>query len=237
MNRRNLFASFLVMICLATLWGVWAQRSELAGLRTEHQQLQAQLAMRADSPAPPAAAETSVAGATGMHAALVATPELLRLRSEVTRLTERRRELAGVRAENEQLRARLADRGTNGPGGYQLPPGYMRRTQARMVGYNTPEDTLQTFLWALQNHNLTNLLQAFAPEQAQQLRERATASPEAAQAFFKDTALFPGARVVKRQEDASTGSVALDIEIIPGEHGPRITFRQIDGQWKMAGPF
>jgi hypothetical protein len=30
-----------------------------------------------------------------------------------------------------------------------------------MVGYNTPEDTLQSLLWAVQNRDLTNLLQAF----------------------------------------------------------------------------
>ena len=53
MNGRVWFSGFLVVVCLATLWGVWGQRSELAGLRAEHQQLQAQLAARADSPASP----------------------------------------------------------------------------------------------------------------------------------------------------------------------------------------
>ena len=151
MNRRVLFGGFLAAVCLAILWGVWGQRSELAGLRAEHQQLQAQLAARADSPPPPATAEPAGPASTSPQQALAVTPELLRLRNEVTRLTERRQALAGVRAENERLRAQLATRGTNGPAGFQLPPGYIRKSEARMVGYNSPDDTLQSLLWAVQN--------------------------------------------------------------------------------------
>ena len=237
MNWRVLFSGFLVVVCLAILWGVWGQRSELAALRADQQQLQAQLAARADSPASPATAEPAGPGAATPAPALVVTPELLRLRSEVTRLTNRRRELAGVSAENDRLRAQLANRGTNGPGGFQLPPGYIRRSEARMVGYNTPEDTLQSFLWALQSHNLTNVLEAFPPDRAEMLRDAAGASPESAQAFFKDSALLPGMRVVKREEAAGDGSIVLNVEVIPGVPGTRITFRQSNGQWKIAGGF
>ena len=49
-------------------------------------------------------------------------------------------------------------------GGIQLPPGYIRKSEARMVGYSTPDDTLQSFLWAIQNRDLTNVLQALAPD-------------------------------------------------------------------------
>ena len=44
MNRRGLLSGFLVLVCLATLWGVWGQRNQLAALRAEQQQLLAQLA-------------------------------------------------------------------------------------------------------------------------------------------------------------------------------------------------
>ena len=39
MNRRTVLGSFLVLVCLVTLWSVWSQRSELANLRAEQQQL------------------------------------------------------------------------------------------------------------------------------------------------------------------------------------------------------
>jgi hypothetical protein len=237
MNGRVWFSGFLVVACLATLWGVWGQRSELAGLRAAHQQLQAQLAARANSPASPATAEAAGSGSTRPQAALVVTPELLRLRSEVTRLTERRRELAGVRAENEALRARLTSRGTNGTGGSELPTGYMRRSEARFVGYNTPDDTLQSLLWAVQNHDLTNVLQAFTPEIAARLRAQVDESPESIEDFWQKSVGLIGCRIVSRETDPSDGSITAEVEVVPGQSGPRPTFRQINGQWKMEGGF
>jgi len=237
MSGRVWLSSFLVVACLGTLWGVWGQRSELAGLRAEHQQLQAQLAARANSPASPATAEAAGSGSTRPQPALVVTPELLRLRSEVTRLTERRQELAGVRAENERLRAQLASRGTNGPGGFQLPTGYVRRSEARLVGYNTPDDTLQSLLWALQNHDLTNVLQAFTPEIAEQLRAQVGESPQSVEDFWSKSVGLVGMRIVSREQDASDGSVTVEVEVVPGESGPRPTLRQINGQWKLAEGF
>ena len=40
MNRRGLLGGLLAVVCVATLWGVRGQRSQLAGLRAEQQQLQ-----------------------------------------------------------------------------------------------------------------------------------------------------------------------------------------------------
>jgi hypothetical protein len=167
----------------------------------------------------------------------VSTPELLRLRNEVTLLTARQRELAGVRAENERLRAQLASRSTTSPAGIALPPGYVRKSEARMVGYNTPEDTLQSLLWGLQNHDLTNVLQAFAPDRAEKLRAQAGQSRQSIEDFFSQAAGFVGMRVAKREPQASDGTLAVEVEVVPGESGPRITFRRIDGQWRIVGPF
>jgi hypothetical protein len=237
MNGRVWFSGFLAVVCLATLWGVWGQRSQLAGLRAEHQQLQAQLAAVGDGPAIPAVGELGGPGSTRPQPALVVTPELLHLRSEVTRLTERRQELAGVRAENEQLHAQLASRGTNGPGGLQLPPGYLRRSQAQMVGFNTPENTLQSLLWATQNHDLTNLLQAFTPDGADRIRARAGQSDESMAEFFRDAGGLIGMGILSRTQDIRDGSIVLEVEMFPGTPHEKITFRQVNGQWKMDEPF
>jgi hypothetical protein len=237
MNRRVLLGGLLAVVCLATLWGVWGQRSQLAGLRAEQQQLLAQLAARADASASLGAAESARASSGAAQPALVATPELLRLRNEVTLLTQRRRELAGARAENERLRAQLASRGTNGPGGLQLPPGYVRRSEARLVGYNSPDDTLQSLLWAIRNHDLTNVLQAFTPERAEHLRALASESHSSTDDFFSQSADFVGARIVRRGQPDSDGSTVVQVEVVPGIQGLPITFRQINGQWKISGPF
>jgi hypothetical protein len=237
MNRRVLFGGFMTAVCLATLWGAFSQRSQLASLRGEQQQLLAQVKARADGSASASAVETGASQGTP-RPTLVVTPELLRLRSEVTRLDERRRELAGERVENERLRAQVAARGTSGPAGTGFPTGYVRRSEARMVGYNTPDDTLQSVLWAIQNRDLANLLQALTPELAQNLRARAGESRQSIEDFFfNQDAGFVGLRIVSREQNASDGSIAVEVEIAPGVPGPRMTFRQINGQWKIAGPF
>ena len=188
MNRRGLLGGFLVIVCLAILLGVWSQRSHLASLRAEQQQLLAQMGARADDSASPGTAEAAGAGSETPQPRLAATPELLRLRSAVTRLTERRRELAAARTDNERLRAQLASRDTNGPGGFKLPPGYVRRSEAQMVGYDTPDNTLQSMLWAIQNHDLTNLLQVFTSEMAKEIRTGIAQSNRSIGDFFRDGA-------------------------------------------------
>ena len=236
MNRRVLLGSFLALVCLATLWGVWSQRSQVAGLRAERQHLLAQRAARADGAASLARTDAVAAGSGTGAPALAVTPELLRLRSEVTRLSERRRELVVVRAENERLRAQLARRGTNGAGGFQLPPGYLRKTEARPVGYNTPEDTLQSLLWAFRNRDMTNILRAFTPGQAESLRASVCDSRQSMDSFFADSKGIVGLRVLKREQNANDGSIALELEVFPGMPGRPLTFRQINGQWKIDDP-
>jgi hypothetical protein len=238
MNRRVLLGGFLVVVALAVLWGVWFQRNQLADLRAQQQQLLAQPAATADPSASPGTADSKSADPGTPPPTMVATPEILRLRGEVTRLTERKREFAGVRAENERLHAQLASRGTNAPAGLQLPPGYMRKSEARMVGYSTPDDTLQSLLWAIQHRDLTNILQAFAPDRAQQLRDEAAASRGSSDDFFSQSAGLPGMRILRREPATSDGSIAMEVEVVPDEPVTRVTFRQFNGQWKIIdGPF
>jgi hypothetical protein len=236
MKPRALFGGLLIVLCLATLWGVWAQRSQLAGLHAEQQQLLAQLATRADGPVSPETAEATSASPATPQPTLVATPELLRLRNEVTRLTERRRELAGVRADNDRLRAQVARRGTNGPAGTQMPPGYLRKSEARLVGYNSPDDTIQSLLWSIQNHDLTNLLQAFSPDQSEQLMSEVLRSKRSAEDFFRDAGVVPGMAILDRKQ-LPDGVVELKMEMAPGLTPAPVRMRQFGGQWKITAPF
>lgn len=234
MNRRALLGGFLAIVCLLILWGVWSQGSQLASLRAEQRQLLAQMATSADRSVSPGTAEAAGVRSGTPQPNLLATPELLRLRSEVTRLTEHRSELAAVHAENERLRAQLASRGTNGSSGFQLPPGYVRKSEARLVGYNTPDDTLQSLLWAVRNQDLTNALQAFAPEIAKELRVEFGESGQSIEDFFHKAGGFFGMRIADRSHVVNDGSLLVQVELVPGMPGPLIVFRQINGQWKIA---
>lgn len=237
MNRRALLSGFLVLVCLAALWCVWRQQCRLVVLRDQQQLLLAQPAANGERSESAGTTEAADASSVAPQPALVVTPELLHLRSEVTRLTERRRELAGVRAENEKLHAQLSSRATNSPSGFQLPPGYVRRSEARLAGYSTPDDTLQSLLWAAQNHDLTNVLQAFTPELAKQIRSHAGESPQSVEDFWNESVGLVGLRIVSRKQDTSDGSITLEVEVFPGMPHDEVTFRQINGQWKMASGF
>ena len=77
---------------------------------------------------------------------------------------------------------------------------------------------------------------ALTPERAAELQAHAGQSQESIENFFRQTASFVGMRVLKREQDANDGSIALEVEIFPGQAGPRITFQQVNGQWRIAGP-
>ncbi len=235
MNARVGLTGLLSVVCLATLWGVIAQRQRLSAMQREEQRLLAQFTAAAQPAAASTAADTNSNPAFGRPAVAPASAELLRLRSEVNRLTQRRRELSGVRLENEQLRAQLASRGTNAASGSSLGPGYMRKTQARMVGYNTPEDTIQSFLWAVQNHDLTNLLQAFTPVAAQQMQANVQESGRSVEEFFQGTEAFVGLGVRSRQQ-LPDGSMVVTLEVAPGIPPQDVRFELVNGQWKLATP-
>jgi hypothetical protein len=237
MNRRGLPGGLLVIGCLALLWGVWAQQAQLGSLRAEHQQLLAQLTVRERNPASPGTAQVAPASSPIGPPPLVPTPELLRLRNEVSLLAERRRGLEAVRAENARLQAQLAARGTNGPGSSQSLTGYVFRSQARLVGYNTPEDTVQSLLWAVQNHDVTNLLQALTPELAQKIRGELGESNRPIAEVFRQCTSFPGVGIVGRRYNTNHGTVLLQVEFVPGLSGTEISLRQTNGQWKIEWPF
>jgi len=215
-------------ICLTTLALALTRQQHIANLRTQQQDMRSQ---------------TRQTAATGVSRQPSSSPaasrdyspsvELLRLRNQVTQLGNRKRELAGVRAENERLRAQLAASKTNSAVASGLPPDYVLRSRARQVGYSTPEDTLQTFLWALQNKDFRALTQSLTSESAQRL-EAFHKHDESLDAFFRAAEELPGARVLRHAQ--SDGSVELRVEFIPGVpagYPPRL--RQIGNQWKIEG--
>jgi hypothetical protein len=157
--------------------------------------------------------------------------ELLRLRAEVTRLRSQQRELAGASNENAQLRARLVERGPKAlpPA---LPPDYLLRTKAQWVGLDTPEHTLQSFLWAAQNRDLTNFARTLGPADAERLQAQWSTTGASKEDIFKEMDAFPGFRIVDRKQ-REDGALVLQVELVPGMDTESIELRQIGGEWKM----
>lgn len=207
------------------------QRTELAALRAEQQRLA--VVPRAPSQAAPEATAPALPAETGIMGDV--SSEVLRLRAEVTRLSARKRELAAAPETLERLRAQLASSMTNTSAGVRLPPGYIRKTQARMVGYDTPDNTIESFLWALANRDLEKLAQALTPQGAESLRMKLQRAGST-ESFFKESELFPG-WAIKGREQLPDGTLELQMEIVPGVPPQgKLRMQQVNGQWKISEP-
>ncbi len=226
---RSKTALVAAILSLGMCAGMVFQRAEISRLQAE-QSRQAALAASRAAPANQTADE-SASNLSASSPASEASSELLQLRSEVSQLTDSKRRLADVRNLNQQLHAQLVSRSTNTPAGsVPIPPGYIRTSQAQFVGYSTPENTVQSLLWAFQNRDITNIARAFAPDKAESMLEQIAKDPDP----FKDAPNMPGMRIVN-QELMPDGRMNVEIELIPNQPPQKMPFRQINGEWKIDG--
>ena len=230
MNKRNVITVLAVVLCTGAVWRVTVQRQELVRVRAEQGRLIALSVPASQEPTTQKGVDSDAQEAANPAEAV--PPELLQLRAEVQRLTRRLSELSAVSKEAEQLQAQLQNSRTNSAAGVRLPPGYLRKSQAQNVGYNTPEDTMQTFLWALQNRDLTNLTLAFKPETA----ERFGRTTMLERGFMGEASAIPGLRIVSRRQEPD-GTIELEVEVVPGVQTSTFRLEAINGQWKIVGGF
>jgi hypothetical protein len=238
MKARSLVTVLVLITCAVALWGVLTQGHEISQLRIEKTRLET------DSITVTPAATTVAVPSPSPEV----PRELLQLRAEVARLSQRQRELAGARQENERLQRQLENRRTNSAARKGAEAAYIRASEAKWLGYNTPEDTLQSLFWAAQNRNLEKFLEAITPEAAEEFKSLFKESDNPAEAAKKlfDEENFPaGFRVIGR-EQAADGAVALTVQVVkpisdtePGlsvDSSEPVRFEQIAGQWKMGKP-
>lgn len=229
MNTRSILVTLLAVLCAAALWGVVAQGRQLSDLRAEKKRLEA-------------ASQVTTAPATETVAPPSPTPEvpreLLQLRAEVARLSERKRELAGAKVENERLRLQLENRRTNGAAAKGTGAAYLRISEAKWVGYNTPEDTLQSFFWAAHNRDTEKLQESLVPEMATQFKAQILGLEKSAEEFFNG--LPPVFAIVGREEylmrispREARKEIMLKVQIGPDVPPQQFSFREIGGQWKL----
>ncbi len=201
---------------VAMLGAVAIQRLQVLDLRAEQQQKLADATVPTDPTPPQVASSPSV------------SREVLQLRNQVGQLRRRRDELLPVRAEHDPLVLELAARGTNASG---LPRNFIRKSEARLVGYSSPEATLQSFLYAIRNRDLTNFFQAFTPEGVSRLKSQGLESPDRLEKLFDESQDLIGLSILdqKRQQDL----IAANVQILPGLPPTPILFRLVNSQWKM----
>src|SRR5256885_3248689 len=109
MNRRILLIATAWTLCLGTVSAVWFQHNQLGDLRARRQPGgNATARIIRELPSFGDGAQTSSSSLSEDE-----SREVLRLRAEVTRLTARKRELAGIPEISEQLHAQISGPGTN----------------------------------------------------------------------------------------------------------------------------
>jgi hypothetical protein len=229
MNKRTLLIVSAWVLCIGTVFGFVVQQRQLVVLR-------ARTASRTDTlehPLP-GIAETAPATPAGDSLSDSESRELLQLRSEVTKLTAKKRELANVEAEATDLRARSNLSQTNSASDIRLPPGYLRKSDAQLLGFSTPENTMQSFLWAVQHQDVTNLRRALTPELATTFG--LDRPGERDKEVFKNLNTLPGMAVHGRQA-LPDGSVELQVELIPGLPIEKLHLGNIAGEWKLLEAF
>lgn len=239
MKARTFVTGVSIALCLVALWTINVQGRRRAELQTEQADLLANLAKLSE----PSSSRREQPDTQTAALDSSSTSELLRLRSEVTRLTEQRGSLATAQTEHDRLQAQLAARATSGTNRMELPPGYISKTQARMVGFNSPENTIQSMLWALQNRDFSTFIQAFTPEAAEKLMG---SLPQSSQGLTPEQAVFHEAEKVLalgvvEQHATNDGTIEAKLQMVPAnpaqvEPAETMRFQQIDGHWKIAGP-
>ena len=229
--KKAILIVLTIGVCVAMTGAVLKQRDQLGELKAEQSKTLARLAAPVE--VPQSVAPANVQRSTHTHSPSM---ELLQLRAEVARLGNRKRELASASVERERLHGQLATRGTNAAGAFALPAGYIKRSEAKFVGYNTPEETIQSLLWSIQNRDVAKFLGAFDSAKSKQFEARMR-SRDSIEEFFKEAASLPGMHILGK-EAGEDGEIVLIVEIMPGDEPQgRIRFKQIEGQWKMVRGF
>jgi hypothetical protein len=224
MTSRSVIIVGFAVLCGAALWGILAQGRQVSELRAEQKRLEST-----------STATNAPVSATILSPMPEVPRELLQLRAEVARLSQQQRELAGARTENEKLQMQLENRRTNSATGKAPGGGYIRVSEVKWSGYNTPEDTLQSAFWAIQHRDLGKYLDAIRPDVAKEIGHALRNESGSADEFFKDKHLPPIFRIAGRQQNDEE-VIDLQVEIAPDTPAQEISFRRVGGQWKLESP-
>jgi len=237
-------SAFKIIITVAALGGVVVvcglQHSRNEKLRSESESLRgviAELSNQASNPKPRNPAAESL-----KHQQL---DELLKLRSEVTRLRKQTNQAARLIEENHQLSASLKEiRNSQGDVPKEknpedaLPQDIHPRDSWAFRGYASPEATVETLFWAQVNGDNAAILQAFAPEirpELEKLFEQRNLSED-----WSKTKMV-GFRIVDRK-DLSDDEIVLTLYTGRPYDDGKVRFnsfnptvlQRIGGEWKIT---
>lgn len=164
--------------------------------------------------------------------------ELLRLRGQVGALSRQQTDLDKVRDENHQAHAVL-DGYLNTLTNPVATADYWPRGSWTNSGYASPEAALQTVFWAGYNGDVTNFLSSSTDEARKEFEDKykGQSNGEASARLMDDTYNLSSVRILSRQvQDDNTVLLTLELEEQNNSQTGTMVMKNIDGQWKLAGP-
>jgi hypothetical protein len=220
----------LLLLLAGGIAVVAMKQSAIATLRAEHQSLlnDSQEAQQlAKENAEISSLQPDAAEAEKLRAE---NQDLPRLRNEVGQLRKQTADLDKLRADHERLLAKISAGQSSQSTVPALPADYISRDALQDVGLSSPENTMQTFLWAMSTGNMKRLMQCSANDQNQ---PRSDAELEAeGQDLAKQFSAFPGYRVAEKT-NLAPDEIQLGIQASPGGVVAPIKFKFDGGQWKL----
>jgi hypothetical protein len=230
MKPHHLTALLGGLLFTGLLIGTTAQHRQLAELRRD---FQAQATTQTDSPSTVAVVKSApvVASAPPTDAEL---KELLTLRRDVSQLRQQKPKLDKLRAENERLRAAVANPPQPGSGG-GASGGFLAASKARFMGLATPADTLQSFLFAVRNRDTNVLFQVLAPDTLAKLT--AQMEQQGAAQFLEGVGAIPGF-LIKTVTETPEGTAEAVLQFDPTSESGSVKFplERVNGEWKLKMP-
>lgn len=196
--------------------------------------------------APATSSESNMAPSSAMNSELeeetaalrAQTRELPKLRNEVNQLRAKQNEVMTARAEHEQL-VRAQQSGARLP--REVAPGFISKEQLRNAGYETPEDAIQTFFWAMREGNFELAMQSLSPEERELARLERLSPEKRAQEetnFKRDvqeTMEHFNDFTVARREQLSDDTVALHVRSSISTNTSKFQLKRFGAEWKWVG--
>ena len=222
------------LVLLVMIGGAVTLQSAIKDARTEQQELSK---AGADAGAQAEGKDGSLpAGANDEVLRLrEANKDLPKLRNEVRQLRRRADEMAKLRADNERLQ------NVSKQGAKQYPPDFVRRAALVDKGLATPEATIQTFMWAMTQGNVSRMKDCMSAEDAAKLSQQQS-DDQMREDMAKAGKAIPGFRIAGRH-DISPSEVEITVEVMPSADGSigsdgtdrPIKLKRVGNDWKLEG--
>jgi len=235
-------AAFCFLVIVGVAVSLWEQHQYRARLR-ESDQLLSQYAARLDRLTSENERLSNLLAKIKGPDSLMGDQqsELLRLRSKVSELLRQQRENEKSRTLPAKVEPKPAAADTAPPKEAAAQPGIPRESWA-FVGYVTPQNALQSVMWAMNTGDVRTFLASLTPEAGDAVATRFDGKSESEiAALLKEEVSQIGALRLDRMRQSSDTEASFEVLSAETDNGnvktrdaAVLNFRNIGGVWKLT---